>query len=209
MLVNIKKDFTPDTNFWELNPQLIIMNPFAKLYDADKTKDKRKSSIQMWTVFFMCDPDEQVNKFYRRPFAERKQTLIETYSKDVDWEEENFVECMDMYPHLCLSAIERALKEEVDSTVERARFLKEQKYSLDRTQIIGAVKEEDEEGNVVYIGGKSVTIKGTATQLDAMRKATPAIYDNYEKLKEKFDKSKMTVQLKAGRAESKSETHEI
>ena len=52
------------TNFWEVNPQFKIYYPFHLLYDKDKSKDKDFSSRQMWTVFFMCDPDEHDNIIY-------------------------------------------------------------------------------------------------------------------------------------------------
>ena len=58
-------------NFWEVNPQLVYIPPFSELYNKDKSKNKEKSSKNMWCIFFMSDPDEDKNKFYRIPEKER------------------------------------------------------------------------------------------------------------------------------------------
>jgi hypothetical protein len=43
--------FNINHNFWELNPQIIYINPFRKLYERDKSKDKLISSKEMWCVW--------------------------------------------------------------------------------------------------------------------------------------------------------------
>jgi hypothetical protein len=71
---------TQSGNFWELNPHMIYVEPFSSLYQADKTKDKSKSSSDMWCVLWLTDPDEEVNKYYRiadkeeRPLREIKKS---------------------------------------------------------------------------------------------------------------------------------------
>ncbi len=62
--VKINKNFSWDTNFWELNPQVAFIYPFSVLYNWDDGQDK--SSQHMWSVFFMVDPDEEEQPLTRR-----------------------------------------------------------------------------------------------------------------------------------------------
>jgi hypothetical protein len=188
---NIKKNFTIDMNWWELNPQFIIFYPYSELYKRDKSKDKTKSSKDMWCIFFCSDPDEELNKFYRIPLENRKEMLSDTYNKHIEWNDELIEECLERYPHDWLSAVERALKEEIDSMVERAKLMRETAYTLDRT--------------IVDDKGFTANIKGTAKQLDDMRAKTPKLYENYEKLEQQFLKSKSEKRVRGGRRQSKSE----
>lgn len=44
-------------NFWEepKNDQLLLIQEFKDLFEKDKTKDKKESSMIMWAVYFACD----------------------------------------------------------------------------------------------------------------------------------------------------------
>jgi len=191
-LTNIKKDFSPDKNWWELNPQMIIMSPFSKLYDRDKSKGKIKSSKTMWCVFFMSEPDEDINKFYRMPHEQRQQMLKDTYNEHFDWKERLTEECLDIYPHICLSAVEMSLKEEIDSMVIRAKFItrESQDLTLDKTEIVN---------------GKAFTVRGNALQIENIRSKTPKLLENYEKIKEKFLTQKAAAKVKGQRRQTKAE----
>lgn len=196
-LTNIKKEYTPDKNFWELNPQLIIMQPFSKLYNRDKSKDKENSSKEMWSIFFCCEPDEEINKFYRIPLLERQKMLKETLVPKIDWEEDlDIIECLNKYPIICLSAIERALKEEIDNMVAWSEFIRREsrELTLDKTQIVN---------------GKAIIIKGNAAQVANLKAKTPKLYEQYEKLEEKFIKQKTEARLRGGRKKSKREKGEL
>jgi len=196
-LTEMNKNFdvlAKDFNFWQLNPQLALMKPFSALYNRDTTKGKEISSKEISVVFFMCEVDDEVNKFARIPKQDRLAMLKETFYADIDIEDPLIVQCMDEYPMLAMSAIERALKEEIDSMVQRARFIEETQrtnYTLDDLVPIG--------------NNRWINKKGTATQLDAMRKNTPAIYKNYEKLEEQFLEFKKSSRVKGGRKESLAE----
>jgi len=175
-MVKINKGFDVKNphNFWELNPQLTIFPPFNKLYNRDKAEDKTISSKEMWCVFFMSDPDEEENLFYRIAYDERKKVLIETFH-NIDWEDDIIQQCMDSYEMDCLSSIERELKMEIDSLRERSKLIRDTEYTLDGFE---------------EINGKFIKILGTAKQLDTMRAATPKLLENYDKLKQKFLNSK-------------------
>lgn len=67
-------DFNPlEDNFWDLNPQVSIISPFAALYKRDKSHKKANSSKEMWCVVFMSEANPEKNKLYRLPQEERKK----------------------------------------------------------------------------------------------------------------------------------------
>ncbi len=187
-----------DANFWKLNPQLKFIKPFSELYKDDESIDKELSSKTMWCVVFMNDPDEDTNKFFRIPLLERYEMLQETFHPLFDTSNSLTKQCMDEYPLVCLTAVQRALKDEKEMLIKRANFIKEQDYTLDKYEL-------------VTVGQRAmrVTLPGTAKQLDTMHKATKSIMDNFKLIENEFFAEKSKAQLKGDRQESKSEKGEI
>jgi hypothetical protein len=181
-------------NFWELNPQFKIYPPFHLLYEKDKSKDKDFSSRQMWTIFFMCDPDENDNIFYRIAYGERKKTLSETFVKDLDWDDANFVKCLEAYPLECMTAVQRAYAEEKNQLQKRAKLISDTELTLDTT---------------TFLEGKVIVIKGTATQINMLQKDSLSIYQKYQKIEEEFIKDKQSVRAKGGSKLTKSEKGDL
>jgi hypothetical protein len=180
---NITKKTKPEENFWELNPQIQYLTPFNKL--KDEFKD---SSQHMWAIFFMSDPDEDINKFYRYDLEKRKEQINNFYSK-IKWEDPLFIECLESYPFECLNSIQRSLKDELDSLKDRTRLIRHTKLTLDYT--------DPDTGR---------TIKGTTAQIDTMRAKSEKIYEQLEKAQNKFFKQKdEEIRVRGGRAESFSE----
>lgn len=179
-IVTIAPNFLDnDYDFWKDNMQLAIMKPFSELYLRDKDKKKRISSKEMLTIFFMCDPDEEKNKFYRIPREDRLTMLKDTLYADFNERDELISDCLEEYPFACLSAVKRALKEEIDSMRKRASYIANFEY-------------ED----------KSIT---DIKNFDMIRKATPQILESYEKIEEKFLKEKSVSRIRGGRRKSKAE----
>jgi len=163
-------------NFWEVNPQLTYMSPFSELYQSDKSKNKDRSSRDMWCIFFMSDPDEDKNLFYRIPEKERLEMLMEVFHPKFNLEDELVSKAMEEYPTLCLTAVERALKDEKDALTKRAKFLSTADYDFD-----------------------------TMKDLDNAYSKTSKIYENFEAIEERFIKQKSQSRVKGGRRESASE----
>jgi hypothetical protein len=186
---NITNKTDPKTDFWELNPQIQYFSPFNKL--KDEFKD---SSQHMWAIFFMSDPDEDINRFYRYDLQKRRDNINNFYP-DIKWEDPLFQECLEAYPFECMNAIHRALKDELDSLKLRAKLISDTPPTLDYTDIDN---------------GRAINIKGTAIQLDKMRKDTSKIYDALEEARNKFVKQKdEEVRVRGGRKESYSERKKV
>jgi hypothetical protein len=167
-------------NFWEANPQLVYMFPFSALYEGDESKDKEVSSKNMWCVYFMCDPDEEENLFYRMSVQERIDMLKVTYNPEFDEVDELIALCVTSYPDICLNAVERALKNEKDALTKRADFLVKADYNFE-----------------------------TMKDLDNAFSKTSKIYENFENIEERFLKHKSQSRVKGGRNESASEKGHI
>lgn len=128
--INIKKEFSPSENFWDLNPHLIYVKPFSLLYNRDSSKNKEESSKDMWCILWMSEPDEDVNKYYRLPTPDRLEICLE-YNSGFNIEDPEIIDCIAAYPEICLTAVERAYKMEKDQLVRRAEFLSGVEYTLD------------------------------------------------------------------------------
>jgi predicted RNA-binding protein with EMAP domain len=191
-LFNIQPNFLDeDYNFWEDNRHLVYMKPYSKLYDRDESNEHKFSSKEMVMIFLLSDPNPELNKFYRMSYKERLEMLKETYFEDFDEEDNIIVQCLESYEILSLSPVELALKQEIDSMIDRARVFRNTPYTLDRTEIDN--------------NGRALTIKGTATQLDQMRAKTPKLMENYDKIEAKYIQEKTQARLRGGRKRSKAE----
>lgn len=175
----------PDQNWWELNPWMKYFKPYNEVYEKVK-----ESSKWMWVIFFLCDPDEEQNKYYRMTEKERIEMLSETYLKKHNWNDPLFVKCKQSYPFDCMSAVKRAYKQEKDQLVKRAQLIADTELTLDHTDVVE---------------GKMVTIKGTATQINTLQKDALKVYENYEKIEAKFIAEKETIKAKGGARISKGE----
>lgn len=171
-ITNIQKDFSPNLNFWELNPQLAYIDPFTQLYVRDKSKNKVISSKEAWCILWLSDPDEDVNKFYRLHTVS-KETVIDAcrnFYPDFDPEDEIIAKCLEQYPFLCLSADERAYKDQKDQLIKISKYLNT--YEVD----LSTLKE------VIELKAKM-----------------PKIYQDFEKIDKQFQKTKLDQRIHGNR----------
>lgn len=191
----------PKVNFWIANPQVEYIEPFNEVHAMDNGGEQ--SSKYMYCVVFFCDPDEEENKYFRMSEAVRKKNL-KNYFPEVDWDNELFKKAVKAYPFECMDSIKRALKEELESAIERAKVISETPYTLDDYM-------RDNLGNYIYDkGGKPIPIKGTAKQLDDLRKNTAKIYDDIDRTIEKYMSKKADeVRVRGGRKQTLSERNMI
>jgi len=181
--------FNQKEDFWTWNPFVRYIKPFDKLHALPD------SSNYAWAIWIMCDPDEKENTLYRQPEEMRKDSICRMYP-DLDWDNEIFQECLEIYPFECMNSIERALHEEKESLRERAKLIRETEYTLDETKIVLDAKG----------GDKAVIMKGTSTQLDSLRKNSKQIYADLEELLAKFTTQKdSSSKVKGGRDETPTE----
>lgn len=135
-------DFNPlEDNFWELNPQVSIISPFAALYKRDKSHKKTNSSKEMWCVVFMSEANPEKNKLYRLPQEEIKKEIEENYFK-INWNDKLVQECIDKYPEKCMSTIAQLFKVWEDKLHERNKFLRDTPYNEENHKTLEAILQK-------------------------------------------------------------------
>jgi len=72
-----------ENNFWELYPELLIIEELTQIYQKDKSKKKEDSSRIMWAIYFAFNPE---SKFINLP--NKLEILAKDYLKDpkFNWE---------------------------------------------------------------------------------------------------------------------------
>jgi len=187
----------PNINYWEANPQVQYIKPFNKVYDLDEGGEI--SSKYMYVVTFMCDPDDQENKYFRMSEKVRRKNLA-NYFSDVDWDLRVFRDALSAYPFECMDTVQRALKDELESVKTRTKLISETPYTLDGYML------DDLKEMVLDKSGKPIPIKGTWKNLDDMRKSTAKIYDDLDKTMDKYTSKKADeVRVRGGRKQTPHE----
>jgi hypothetical protein len=117
--------------FWDVNPEFKFVEPYASFYTS--IKDKKKTSMVMWSVFLLCDiksPKIRLRK------EEREEEIIKHYIKDDTFSFDRYKNLIDEYPRVVLTKIGRELKTWQDKIEERHTFMETLKYSLDTVDVI-------------------------------------------------------------------------
>lgn len=187
--------FTPDSNFWELNQQFKIANPFKKIYEKDKSKNKKESSLLMWFVALCYDLE---SRYYNLESDEKHNLIGEDFCNSSKYYYDNKDLLDDLIEAFCQlqdTPAQRNLRDWNDAILKRARFLKETDWSLD---------DYVEDSN-----GKWITKKGTASQLEMIHKNTRAIYLDYYRILEDLDKEKSQGTAKGGAVSSLGDSGQI
>jgi len=177
-------------NFWDDNNLIRYIPPFQELYEKDKSPNKEKSSMTMWCIWLDQDPSYD-NKLIRLSEQDRKSGIL-SYYPDFDYDDDLINKCLIAYPNHCLSNAAKAFMAEEESLVERSKLIQkiqeEQGYTLDEFVSLG----NNRWGNK----------KGTAKQLDDMRKNTATIYKQYNQIRNVFEEEQNNIRLHGGGKET-------
>ena len=179
--------FNINQNFWELNPHLIYLDPFRKLYTQDDSKDKTVSSKQMWCIWLHEDPSYE-NKIYRQT-GEVKLSSILYYYPEFDINNPLIQECINTYNSRCLTAAARAFKLEEVKLLDRAKLRSNTPYRFD--EVVGYDKM-----------GRAQILPGTVKDLEMMDKNTLNVYKQYEEVKRMFEEEQGELRVHGGRRET-------
>lgn len=194
-LIKFKAPPTPDTDVLELNPWLTNYPNYKELY----AKFGRELGNKYVTaIFLLCDPDEELNLFFRMSERERKEAISANYI-EVDWDEDTIAACVDSYPFDVLDSVKRSLKEEKDKLTERAKFIRSHQYKLD----IPTDPGENFDKDVFNAQVKTIEL------VEKMQGNTIKIYDAYDKVLQKFNVIKSSSQSRGGYKETNVDKGQI
>lgn len=164
-----------NVNYWEVDNQLATIGNFKVLYEKDKSKKKKDSSLFMWAVAFYCHPDSRLLNFS----FEDKRNIIENdiAGKELNWK---LIEdyCKD-YTNLYLTQAKRSLHNWKKKLEERDNYL-------------------------LSIPYRSLGLQ-EAAQLDKLLADTPKLFKQYTEIQSMIDEEAAKEINKAGIKESASE----
>lgn len=148
---------TDNDNFWEHNPQYKYI--LADFYNADKSKNKNKSSKIVWAIYFRVHPKSD---FYRLP--DKDDIIKSKWLKQpkFDWSTIESVEVI--FVSSTLTQAEKSLVAWDDTMKKRDKFIHDQEFTLDT------------------YNERNKIVKGTADQLDRMLSNTSKLYGEYFKI---------------------------
>lgn len=176
-----------ELSFWEVFPYMKEVGLFRKLYLADRSENKNKSSKTMWYLAMVKDIDSE---FYSMSKSEQDDSLFDTLGLNVvkfvgsPEDLDILLNAFEDFIDTPLSADVRALENKMK---ERKLFIQNTPYTLDAY----------EEG----FDGKQKLVKGTAPQLDKMVTDTKKLHEEIRSLRDAL-KSAQSEQGKGGRKDS-------
>ena len=156
-------------NYWELNPEILILEEFSKFYTQDSSKNKQDSSKILWAVYYAFHPE---SKFFNYP--NKLEILAKDFIKDPKFKWSKVSGITEAFKNLILSDVERALANWNEIMIMRDNSLKEL-YKL-------AIEQGDTDELV---------------KLDKMLSNTPKMFEDYKKIKKDYEEEKVTKKGKS------------
>lgn len=165
---NILENFTPDTNFWEVNPQFTTITPFRQLWKSDKSRGKGSSSKLMWAIALVFHPKSDSYHLHDSKYLIAKD-FLNIKAKDVDkfWDDNK--EITDAFVDAALSQSEKSLVAWENRLKDRDNFLAKQHYTFGYTDIDGR------------------EFKDNTKALDDMASKTAKLYEEYFKIRKELE----------------------
>ena len=153
-----------ENNFWELYPELLIIEELTQIYQKDKSKKKEDSSRIMWAIYFAFNPE---SKFINLP--NKLEILAKDYLKDPKFNWEGIKKQIEIYKNLVLSDAERAL-------INWGEIMNMRDSSI-KDLYTRALQEGDIDELV---------------KIDNMLANTPKMFEDYKKVKKDYEEEKVT-----------------
>lgn len=188
------KIFTRKDNFWEVYDDLTVAGPTKKLYDSDKSKDKKESSRLMGAIWFIW---HRKSSYYNLPETgpyNKIDLIFDDYFGDKTYYQKNKDQVEELRAFF-VNSVETVAKKAVrgveEKLLERDIFLRNTKYDLG------------------VINDKGQWVGGTAEILDRMMANTEKLWSLYERAKKIADQEDEQGSMMGGSQESLSDSGEI
>ena len=157
-----------DNSFWDVYPELLLIDPIKKEYDADKSKDKSESSILMWAIYYAYNPK---SKFYNIP--NKLDVLEKNFIKQKKFSWKKYDNIVEVYKTMVLTDSERALVEWGEIMSMRSVAMKKLYKEL-----------LDQKG--IDVDTKSLK------EVDSMLSNTPKMFEDYKKVRKDYEEEKIS-----------------
>lgn len=184
-----------ENNIYDLNPHLKYLPIYKDIFSRDKSKDKIKSSNEMWAIFILESFDEETNKYLAYPIDLRLQVIKE---KEINIEDELWKKARERYSIDLMSKAEKSLKAIYEQLDARKEFLDANPYTVQWYDI-------DEHGKPMKAGNTLVPKYLKPAEKDKMVLETEDLYNALKRSQDLFVKDKNNRRVVGGRNESLSE----
>lgn len=153
-----------NTNFWKMNPQFKLREPYKTYWKSDRSTGKKDSSRFMWAVALLHDPSD-ANTFRNIPIDERRDLISRDFLKNSKYDWDKRKEIVEAFKNESISQAAKALVVWEEIIMIREEKLL-QKYKSALKNDIVDVKYVDE--------------------LDKLLARTPKFYEDYGRINKAF-----------------------
>jgi hypothetical protein len=188
------QQFDTETNFWEMHPEFKAAGKSKEVYQKDRSKDKKKSSLLMWTIALIWDLQSKYYGMSEDGEDNKIDLLFAEVYGDKEYYYKNQGEIFDLrlqYIKMQDSVAKRALRDINEKLDERAKFLKTLRYEFG---------DYNEKGQLVG---------NTSTIIDKMLVDTKKIYDLLDQAQKVVDEENAAAETKGGGQVSLGDRDEI
>lgn len=169
-----------ETNYWDMNKELVFIPEFEKLYNNDKSKGKAESSIIMWAIYYAYNPE---SKYFNLPT--KLEILRDNFIKQKGFTWEDHEGIVEIYKTMVLTDSERALVEWGEIMTMRSVAMKKlYKDLLDQP--------------AAEVDTKSLR------EVDTMLANTPKMFEDYKKVRKDYEEEKTAKKGKKNQSLSDS-----
>ena len=128
--------FDITANFWEVNKQLKVVEPFASLWKEDKSKDKSHSSRIMWGVALAYDAD---SKYINYSEVDRKKIIAKDWLLDKDFKWKDYSKLTEAYQEMFVNEALRTKREFENKLAERRVLINSTEYNLENIKFLDEI----------------------------------------------------------------------
>lgn len=111
----------------EIEPIVLLVPEFRKVWEADKTKDKKAAQKKFLYMYHMCN--------FKSPYAnksgvERHNEIVRDYFNKKTWEPSKYVQtAIDKYKSLATTAEQRMLQDAIEMSANLSKHIRELNFN--------------------------------------------------------------------------------
>lgn len=131
----VLRDYERDDNVWDKNPELLLLPVFKKLYDTDKSKNKKESSDLIHAIFLVYDYESPLANMTKEERIKEAEQLLEheNYFKEAG---NGLKPIINLYNKMQKTSPLRYLDTVNDTLEKRRKFLENANYTPETASII-------------------------------------------------------------------------
>lgn len=127
---DILRSFRIDSNFWDENPEFLVIKEFKEFHKNDKSKAKNISSTTMWAICLLEHPKSKFSNVGR---SKRIEIITEDFISAKNWVDK-YEKLIEKFKEIALSRIQRIVSQWADKIDERIDVISKTEYTLENAK---------------------------------------------------------------------------